>query len=95
VEFGRRRVRRKILRATDLYQGAAPAIADNGEMDIVDRLSNRPLCPICGNPMSLLAAVPRTGATFSRFTCAPCDVSFAEVARAQAVRVLTVALHIN
>jgi hypothetical protein len=95
VEFCRRRVRRKILRVTDLYQGAAPAIADNGAMDIVDRLSNRPLCPICGNAMSLLAAAPRTGADLSRFTCAPCDVSFAEVARAQVVRAQAVALHIN
>jgi hypothetical protein len=70
-------------------------VADNGDMDIVERLSNRPLCPICGKPMSLLAAAPRADATFSRFTCTPCEVSFAEVPRAQAVRVPTGAPHIN
>lgn len=52
-------------------------------MDLIDRDSNRPLCPLCNSAMPLVHTRLRAGADLHRFECRPCGVEFTELAQPQ------------
>ena len=52
-------------------------------MDLIDRASNQPLCPLCNTGMPLVHTQLRVDADLHRFECQPCGVLFAELVQAQ------------
>ena len=52
-------------------------------MDLIDRDSNNPLCPLCNFGMPLVHTRLRVGGDLHRFECGPCGVAFTELAQAQ------------
>ena len=51
------------------------------DMDLIERDSNHPLCPLCNAGMPLVHTRLSAGADLHRFECRPCGVEFTELAQ--------------
>jgi hypothetical protein len=62
-----------------------PVMPHKSGMDIIDRDSDQPLCPLCSVSMPLVHSRLRQGADLHRFECVPCGVAFTESTQAHLV----------